>query len=289
MGHSSMQHVFIEQSICFYGAGSMAEAILRGLVNRSVVIPGQVTMLNRSNQDRLNYLIQRYGVTVVSNEDQRDQALQDAGIIVLAMKPVDAAAALRQLSPLLQPNQLLVSVIAGLEIQTMQELLGKPQPIARTMPNTSSTIGLGATGIVYSDEVSVEQRKTVRHLFEAVGTVTEIAENQMETLTGISGSGPAYIYYMMEAMIAAGVQGGLSLEQARELTIQTAIGAAHMVQQTGEEPAELRAKVTSPNGATAAAIQVFDNHEMKQTIIRGIERCAERSREMGAALKEELS
>ncbi|WP_322905671.1 pyrroline-5-carboxylate reductase [Paenibacillus campi] len=289
MSHSSTQHALIEQSICFYGAGSMAEAILRGLVNRSVVVPGQVTMLNRSNQDRLQYLIQRYGVTVVNDETKRNEALQQAGIIVLAMKPIDAAAALRQLSPLLKPDQLLVSVIAGLEIRTIQELLGKPQPIARTMPNTSSTIGLGATGIVYADEVSHEQRTTVRRLFEAVGTVTEIAEHQMETLTGISGSGPAYIYYMMEAMIAAGVQGGLSLAQARELTIQTAIGAAHMVQQTGEEPAELRAKVTSPNGSTAAAIKLFDEHEMKQTIMHGIERCAERSREMGAALKEELS
>ncbi|MEW4370238.1 pyrroline-5-carboxylate reductase [Paenibacillus kandeliae] len=287
MGHSAKQHTFINQSICFYGAGSMAEAILRGLVNRSVVVPGQVTMINRSNTDRMNYLIQRYGVSVVNNETQRDEVLQKADIIVLAMKPVDAAAALHQLSPLLNDNQLLVSVIAGLEVETMQYVLGKKQPIARTMPNTSSTIGLGATGLVFSAEVTAAQKQTVQHLFEAVGTVTEIAEDQMETLTGISGSGPAYIYYVMEAMIEAGVQGGLTREQAHELTVQTVVGAAHMVQQTGEQPAELRAKVTSPNGATAAAIQVFDEHQMKQTIIRGIERCAERSREMGAALKEE--
>ncbi|WP_458122028.1 pyrroline-5-carboxylate reductase [Paenibacillus sp. Z6-24] len=289
MGHSAQQQTLIQEPICFYGAGSMAEAILRGLVHRSVVVPGQVTMLNRGNQERLHYLIQRYGVSVIGHESERENVLRTSKIIILAMKPADAAEALRGLGPLLSPDQLLVSVIAGLSVESIQHLLGQAQPVARTMPNTSSTIGLGATGIVFSDEVSADARKLVRHLFEAVGTVTEIEENQMETLTGISGSGPAYIYYMMEAMIQAGIEGGLTPEQARELTVQTAIGAAHMVQQTGEDPADLRAKVTSPNGATAAAVKVFEEEHMKNTIIRAIQRCTERSREMGAVLKEENS
>lgn len=289
MSHPQSMQTLITESVCFYGSGSMAEAILRGLVNRAVVVPDQVTMLNRGNQDRLNYLVQRYGVSVAGEESARTVALQKSKVIVLAMKPIDAANALRHLGPTLKEDQLVVSVIAGLEVATIQHLLGRKQPVARTMPNTSSSIGLGATGLVFSEETTLKQRQLVHHLFEAVGTVTEIEESQMETLTGISGSGPAYIYYVMESMIRAGVEGGLSAEQARELTVQTVIGAAHMVQQTGEEPAALRAKVTSPNGSTAAAIKVFEDAHMQETIMRAVERCAERSREMGAALKEDNS
>lgn len=289
MSHPQSMQTLITEPVCFYGSGSMAEAILRGLVNRAVVVPDQVTMLNRGNQDRLNYLVQRYGVSVAGEESARTVALQKSKVIVLAMKPIDAANALRQLGPTLKEDQLVVSVIAGLEVATIQHLLGRKQPVARTMPNTSSSIGLGATGLVFSQEATLKQRQLVHHLFEAVGTVTEIEESQMETLTGISGSGPAYIYYVMESMIRAGVEGGLSAEQARELTVQTVIGAAHMVQQTGEEPAALRAKVTSPNGSTAAAIKVFEDAHMQETIMRAVEHCAERSREMGAALKEDNS
>lgn len=289
MSHPQSMQTLITEPVCFYGSGSMAEAILRGLVNRAVVVPDQVTMLNRGNQDRLNYLVQRYGVSVAGEESARTVALQKSKVIVLAMKPIDAANALRHLGPTLKEDQLVVSVIAGLEVATIQHLLGRKQPVARTMPNTSSSIGLGATGLVFSQEATLKQRQLVHHLFEAVGTVTEIEESQMETLTGISGSGPAYIYYVMESMIRAGVEGGLSAEQARELTVQTVIGAAHMVQQTGEEPAALRAKVTSPNGSTAAAIKVFEDAHMQETIMRAVERCAERSREMGAALKEDNS
>lgn len=289
MSHPQSMQTLITEPVCFYGSGSMAEAILRGLVNRAVVVPDQVTMLNRGNQDRLNYLFQRYGVSVAGEESARTVALQKSKVIVLAMKPIDAANALRQLGPTLKEDQLVVSVIAGLEVATIQHLLGRKQPVARTMPNTSSSIGLGATGLVFSQEATLKQRQLVHHLFEAVGTVTDIEESQMETLTGISGSGPAYIYYVMESMIRAGIEGGLSAEQARELTVQTVIGAAHMVQQTGEEPAALRAKVTSPNGSTAAAIKVFEDAHMQETIMRAVERCAERSREMGAALKEDNS
>lgn len=289
MSHPQSMQTLITEPVCFYGSGSMAEAILRGLVNRAVVVPDQVTMLNRGNQDRLNYLVQRYGVSVAGEESARTVALQKSKVIVLAMKPIDAANALRHLGPTLKEDQLVVSVIAGLEVATIQHLLGRKQPVARTMPNTSSSIGLGATGLVFSQEATLKQRQLVHHLFEAVGTVTEIEESQMETLTGISGSGPAYIYYVMESMIRAGVEGGLSAEQARELTVQTVIGAAHMVQQTGEEPAALRAKVTSPNGSTAAAIKVFEDAHMQETIMHAVERCAERSREMGAALKEDNS
>lgn len=277
----------IKQQIVFYGAGAMAEAIVRGLVSRSVVLPNQIVMLNRSSGERLAELRARYGVSGSNDPKQREQYLSSSPVIVLAMKPKDAAEALRKLGPILSEGQLLVSVIAGLSIRTMQELLGRPQPIVRTMPNTSSSIGLGATGIAFSKEVGEEERQTALRMFEAVGITSVIDEERMETLTGISGSGPAYIYYMMEAMIAAGIRGGLPLEQSTQLTVQTVLGAARMVQQTGEEPAALRKKVTSPAGATQAALEVLDRGDFFETVIAAVARCAERSREMGAAIDAE--
>ncbi|ANY71774.1 pyrroline-5-carboxylate reductase [Paenibacillus ihbetae] len=277
----------IDSAITFYGAGSMAEAIVKGLITRHVIHPERITMLNRSNVQRLEELSQRYGVQFNSDADAKHQILKTSPVIVLAMKPKDAAKVLKELGTMLSPDQLIISVIAGLSIHTTQTLLGKNQPVARTMPNTSASIGLGSTGISFSKEISEEQRQLVLTLFEAVGQVTVIEEEKMDILTGISGSGPAYFYYMMEAMTAAGIRGGLSPEQSRDLTLQTILGAARMVQQTGEPPASLRAKITSPNGSTQAALETLDRGDFFETVIAAVNRCAERSKEMGAMLKEQ--
>ncbi|MGN7357293.1 pyrroline-5-carboxylate reductase [Paenibacillus sp. SAF-054] len=285
----SQQQAMISESITFYGAGAMAEAIVKGLIGKSVVQASHITMLNRSNTRRLEELHQQYGVRVSNHAEEVPTILQHSPIIVLAVKPKDAAETLRKLGPLLTEDTLIVSVIAGLTIRTIQDLLGCKQPVARTMPNTSSSIGLGATGISYSKEINDRQRQTVMTLFGAVGTVTIVEEDKLEILTGISGSGPAYIYYMMEAMMAAGIRGGLTPQQCRELTVQTVLGAARMVQLTGEEPSALRAKVTSPNGSTQAALETLDKGDFFETVIAAVVRCAERSKEMGAALKEGIS
>lgn len=278
----------INHNIVFYGAGSMAEAIVRGMISRSVVSSDNIIMLNRSGSERLAELRSRYGVIGSNDSGQKIEYLRNAPVIVLAMKPKDAAEALRSLGPILSADQLIVSVIAGLSIRTIQGLLGTQQPVVRTMPNTSSSIGLGATGLAFSNQVDEAGRRLALNIFEAVGLTTVIDEERMETLTGISGSGPAYIYYMMEAMIAAGIRGGLPVEQSTELTVQTVLGAARMVQQTGETPAALRKKVTSPNGSTQAALEVLDKGEFFETVIAAVNRCAERSREMGMALEQEL-
>lgn len=278
----------INDTIVFYGAGSMAEAIVRGMIARSVIASDNIIMLNRSSSERLAELRSRYGIRGSNDPEQKQDILRNAQVIVLAMKPKDAAEALRGLAPLLSPDQLIVSVIAGLTIRTIQALLGTAQPVVRTMPNTSSTIGLGATGIAFSKEVDDSGRRLALNIFESVGITSVIDEERMEILTGISGSGPAYIYYMMEAMIAAGIRGGLSPEQSSELTVQSVLGAARMVQQTGEKPAALRKKVTSPNGSTQAAIEALEQGDFFETVITAVNRCAERSREMGAAVEQEL-
>ncbi|MFD3258915.1 pyrroline-5-carboxylate reductase [Paenibacillus lentus] len=277
-----------EPSICFYGAGSMAEAIVRGLIHRKVAPPEAISMLNRSNRERLDYLAGTYGIKTGRDDVEKKDRLTSASVIVLAMKPKDAGEALKALGSLLRKDQLIVSVIAGLSIATIQALLGYQAPIARTMPNTSSSIGLGATGIAFSAEVTEEQSAQVLAMFEAVGTAQVIPEEQMEILTGVSGSGPAYIYYMMEAMIEAGIEGGLTPEQARELTVQTVLGAAVMMKETGEAPAKLRADITSPNGSTQAALETLAEGSFNATVKAAVHRAAERSKEMGEAVKEAL-
>jgi len=273
--------------ICFYGAGSMAEAIVRGLVGTSAAPAGNITVLNRSNAERLAELHGLYGVLTAATEAARQDALATSDVIVLAMKPKDAAAALRAIAPTLRADQLLVSMIAGLSIDTIRRLTRADQPVVRTMPNTSSSIGLGATGISFSGGLPEEARRLALDMFGAVGIAQVVEEPQLEAVNAVSGSGPAYLYFIMEAMISAGIDQGLSPEAARELTVQTVRGAADMVRLTGEEPAELRRKVTSPNGTTQAAIETMQRLGVDAAIAEAMRRCADRAGEMGRAIADE--
>lgn len=282
-------HSLSEQTICFIGAGSMSEAIVRGLTKLNRVNPNPITMINRGNVDRLNELITAYGVSGAQDEEQRKQAVSSADIIVLAMKPKDAADAIRMYSSSLRTDQLLISVIAGLSIPSIKKLAGISLPIVRCMPNTSSTIGFGATGISYSDSVSTEQRQMARDIFESTGIVCEVEEAALDIVTGVSGSGPAYIYYVMEAMIAGGIAGGLDASTARLLTVQTVLGAANMVLQTEENPADLRKKVTSPGGTTQAALELMSANGVSEHISNAVLRAAERAAELGAAIADQIN
>lgn len=276
-------------NICFYGAGSMAEAIARGLIHRQLIAPERISMLNRSNKERLSELNGKYGITTVLQGDTNAHYLSKADIIFLAMKPKDAVEALASIAPLVSSGQLIVSVIAGLSIRSIELLLGSKPPIVRTMPNTSSTIGLGATGISYSDAVTTQQRSIVEAMFQSIGINAVVAEPLQEAVTGISGSGPAYVYYFMESMMQAASELGLAPDMARELVVQTFLGAAQMVKETGEDPAELRRKVTSPNGTTQAAIELMSEQGVHGSIIAGAKRSAERAGEIGAAIERSIT
>jgi pyrroline-5-carboxylate reductase len=275
--------------LCFCGAGSMAEAIVRGLLAAGLAQPADITMTNRANAARLAELHDRYGVSAADDEAKREQALREADVVFLCMKPKDAAEALRRLSPALRDGQLLVSVIAGLSIAAIEKLVGRRLPIARTMPNTSSTIGLGATGISFNDAATGAHRELVLKMFRAVGIARVVDEPLINAVTAVSGSGPAYLYYMMEAMIDAAKAFGLADDTARELTLQTVLGAAKMALETGEEPAELRRKVTSPGGTTQAAIETFEKLDFRGAVGQAMRRAAERAAEMGAELERSVT
>ncbi|MDO3678105.1 pyrroline-5-carboxylate reductase [Paenibacillus ehimensis] len=280
----------LSKNITFVGAGSMAEAIIRGLISEAGVQAEQLVAVNRSNEARLQELNQQYGIRYAAGAAERNDAIASADIVVLAFKPSDAAQGILDLKPVLRKEQLLVSVIAGLSIETMETILGSPGwAIVRTMPNTSSTIGLGATGLSFSGGVTDDQRQLGEEMFRSIGIVSIVEEPLMETIVSLSGCGPAYIYYMMEAMIKGGMNGGLTHEEAKRLTVQTVIGAARMVELSGEEPAELRRKVTSPNGATQAAIETMDTCGFADAVSKAMCRAAERSAEMGAAINASIA
>ncbi|QTD41758.1 pyrroline-5-carboxylate reductase [Sporosarcina sp. Te-1] len=266
------------KSIVFVGAGSMAEAIVAGIVENNVMRADQVYVMNKSDDDRLKEMKEKYGVAIVCPERR---ALQEADIIVLATKPKDIQQAMRDIAPLLTNEAAVLSVIAGVSIKTMEDGLGK-RPIARSMPNTSATIGKSASGVAFNHFVDESIRTHILHLLGSIGIVKEVEEDELHAVTALSGSGPAYIYYMVEALEEAAMANGLSREVARDLIIQTVEGAAAMLKQTGDEPMELRKNVTSPGGTTEAGLQTLEECLFKEAIAACVSRAEARSRELGA-------
>lgn len=266
------------EKILFVGAGQMAEAIIAGIVNKRVLYEENVFVMNRSDTERLDELEARYGITKVCED--RD-CFKNVDLVVLATKPKDIEKVMEDIAPYIGEDTAVLSVIAGISIDTFERGLGA-RPIARSMPNTSATIGKSASGIAFNDAVSDRMRQSILSLLSAIGIVKVVAEDDLHAVTALSGSGPAYIYYLVEALEEAAIAQGLDAADARELIVQTIYGAASMLQKTGEEPAILRRNVTSPGGTTAAGLQSLEDHNFK-TIIADCLRSAEnRSRQLGA-------
>ncbi len=255
----------------------MAEAIIAGIVEQEVLPGKQVYVMNRSDSDRLCHLESRYGITKVC-EDR--SFMKEIDLVVLATKPKDIQQVMQDIRPLLTENTAILSVIAGTSIDTFEKGLGK-RPIARSMPNTSATIGKSASGIAFNEEVSLEMQQSILNLLGAIGIVKVVDEDELHIVTALSGSGPAYIYYLVEALEEAAAAQGLQAAVARELILQTLEGAAAMLKTTGEEPSTLRMNVTSPGGTTAAGLQALESHDFKSVIADCIKSAEARSRELG--------
>jgi pyrroline-5-carboxylate reductase len=265
------------KAICFLGAGSMTEAMISGLVDKNLLPSEQISAINRGNMDRIQELSSRYGISCLPKE----AAIAKADIIVLSVKPKDIAEAIRDIQPLTNPHQLFISVLAGISSDYISSLLGHPAAVIRTMPNTSAAVGLSATALAPGKHATETDIELAMQIFQAIGSVEIVQEENMHAVTGLSGSGPAYVYYLVEAMEEAGREIGLESGVARRLILQTIIGAAHMLRDRKEEPAVLRKQVTSPNGTTAAGIAVLEEHGFQEAMLACIKRAAARSEEMG--------
>lgn len=261
--------------IVFIGAGSMAEAMIGGFLSTNTVNEQQIYVTNRSNYARLVDLQTFYQVQIL----EKLQDVSDASIIILAMKPKDAKAAMQSIAPYLNDRTAVISLLAGISLHTLEKGLFK-RPIARVMPNTSATVGLSATGVAFNEHSDSVFKDTVLTLLKSVGKVLEVEEDHIHTVTALSGSGPAYIYYLMEGFIDAGVELGLQEAEVRSLMTQTLLGAAKMLETFDQSPQELRHKVTSPNGTTEAGVKALEEHHFKEAIKACVNAAAKRSREL---------
>ncbi|MBO2537721.1 pyrroline-5-carboxylate reductase [Rummeliibacillus suwonensis] len=266
------------ETIVFAGAGSMAEALIHGWVKEGVVLPKCIYVMNKSNQQKLQRLADTYGVQIVCGSRE---IVKKADCLILAVKPKDIQQVMDELSPFLPSNTAILSVVAGVSMNTIEQTLGI-RPIARIMPNTSATIGMSATGVAFNQSVTASLREEFMQMLEAIGLVIEVKEDELHAVTALSGSGPAYLYYLVEAFEQAGVKFGLSQEVVRQLAIQTIAGAAEMLKQSNEEPTELRRKVTSPGGTTEAGIKALEEYHFVDAIDACIQNAEAKSRELAA-------
>lgn len=259
------------------GGGNMAEAIVGGAV-RSGLIRAERIVVCEPRSDRRAKLSTELSVRCTD-----DNAVGGAcPRVLLAVKPQTMDKVVKTLPDVLGFDALVVSIAAGLPTGYFDERLGGRGRIVRVMPNTPMLVGAGASAVSAGPRATPEDVAWVRDLFAgAGGLVLEVPEEQMDAVTAVSGSGPAYAYYLIEAVVAAGAAEGLSPDDALCLAVQTLAGAARLLQETAQEPAELRRRVTSPGGTTERAIETLDDAGMKDTLVRAVRAAAQRSRELG--------
>ncbi|MBJ9703461.1 pyrroline-5-carboxylate reductase [Acinetobacter calcoaceticus] len=266
-------------NICFIGGGNMAQALIGGLVSRGLP-PTRITVSDPVEQIR--QLLQEKEVHVTQDNVA---AIQNADVVVLAVKPQVLATVLRPLKGLLS-DKLVISIIAGAEIQTISNLIDSDR-IVRVMPNTPALVQTGAHGIYANDVVGTSDRELTSQILAATGlTIWVNSEAQIDAVTAVSGSGPAYFFYLMESMIRAGKNLGLDEKVATALTLQTALGAAQMAITSSNTPSELRKNVTSLNGTTQAALEVFDRAQISQNIQSALAAAQKRSQELAQELSD---
>ena len=263
-----------QQKVAVLGAGVMGEALIAALIG-SGVEPSVISIVEK-RPDRCDELIGKYAITV----DSLHSAVATSDVILLVVKPQDMPALLGEIKPHINSNALIMSFVAGKKIGFIQENLSPAQPIVRIMPNTPTSVGLGAAGYSFGNNVSKEHRAFVASLLSAAGKAVEVDESLQDAITATSGSGPAYFFAFVEAMIEGSIALGLTREDATKLTIQTIVGSAALLENSGDSPTTLREKVTSPNGTTAAALASFSNDQLSAIVARAMKAAHDRSQEL---------
>jgi pyrroline-5-carboxylate reductase len=259
------------------GAGKMGGALVRGWVGRGVVRPELVAVANRRSETA-EALAREIGITAAGSPAE---AVTDADVLLIGVKPPLVAPVLAGVRDRLPSRCLVLSVAAGIRLATLQEVLLPATRIIRVMPNTPSLVGEGAAGFCRGATATDADAALVTRLFGAVGKVAEVTEEQLDAVIGVSGSGVAYFYLLIEALTDGGVRAGLPRDVARTLAAQTARGAATMILETGEHPAALKDAVTTPGGTTIAALEVLEKAAVRGTMIAAVLAARDRAREMG--------
>ncbi|MBI3998433.1 MAG: pyrroline-5-carboxylate reductase [Armatimonadetes bacterium] len=267
----------METAIGFIGAGNFTEAMIRGL-RAAGIDGGRILATTRSRFDRVERFHTTWGIVAVRN---KADLVASAPTLILAMKPQDLKDAMAELSPLITDRHLVITVLAGVRCATIEGYVSGA-PVVRAMPNLPMAVQASTTALAYGRDAAPEHRSAAKALFALVGDTFEVNEDLMDAVTALSGSGPAYVYLMMEALIDVSLQVGFSLDTAKDMAVQTIFGTAKLVKETGADPADLRRRVTSPGGTTAAGLAVLEERGFRAALIDAVLRATERARELGS-------
>ncbi len=265
-------------TIAIFGAGVMGETLLSGLLRAGRSVEDLV--ITEKRPERVAELTERYGVRILDNA----AAAEAADTLVLVVKPQDMEGLLAEVRDQVRPGNLVVSLAAGITTEFLETRLPDATAVVRVMPNTPALVDQGMAALSGGKHCDTAHLAEASALLRSCGRVVEVPEKHQDAVTAISGSGPAYIFYVVEAMIEAGVVLGLPRATATELVVQTLYGAATMIRETGQHPTVLREQVTSPGGTTAAALRQLDDHKVRAAFINAIEAAAQRSTQLASGL-----
>lgn len=265
------------KKVGFIGAGNMGEALIKGLLAANVV-PPEAIHASDARLERLKELDRRYGIQLAADNVE---VVRQADVVILAVKPQIIAPVLKEVAPALTKRKLLISIAAGVSTARIRAVLGKDVRLIRVMPNTPALVLEGATAIAKADGLEPDDLAIAEEIFAAVGRVVVLDEELMDAVTGLSGSGPAYVAVVIESLADGGVKMGLDRITAMTLATQTVLGAARLLLETGLHPGALKDMVSSPGGTSIAGIAALEEGGIRTTFIKAVERATLRSRELG--------
>ena len=260
----------------FIGTGNMAGAIMGGIIRNEIFKPEEIIGADISKESR-SKVQSAYGINVT--EDNK-KAASESEVLVLSVKPQYYAETIKEIKDCVREDQLIITIAPGKTLKWLEEQFEKKVKIVRAMPNTPALVLAGATGMCFHPSVSKEERETAITIFESFGVVAEVSENMIDTVIGVSGSSPAYVFMFIEAMADAAVADGMPRAMAYELAAQTVYGSAKMVLETGKHPGELKDMVCSPAGTTIEAVRVLEEKGLRSAVIEGQMACVKKAREL---------
>lgn len=267
------------QTLGFLGTGNMAEALIKGLLAAGVLSPERLWGSD-PRRVRCDEMHSRYGIHATQDNAE---VVGHSDILVLSIKPQILPAVCAEIAPRLRPGSLVISIAAGVPVAVIERLLPPGTRVVRTMPNTPALVGAGATAIAAGGHATPEDLAIARRIFDSVGMSVVLDEEQLDAVTGLSGSGPAYIFLIIEALSDAGVKVGLSRYNALSLAAHTVLGSAKLLIDTGAHPGHLKDMVTSPGGTAIAGLHTLEAGGLRTTLMNAVESATRRSRELGEA------
>ncbi len=274
------------KTIGLIGAGNMAETLISGLITSKLSHPDRLACSD-IRKSRLDELAERYGVKTTTDNKS---VIKGADIIIFAVKPQIIGEVLKETADSLDLSKLVISIAAGVPMTAIEKMLGKGLRLIRAMPNVCVAARQGATAIIASAHARTEDVDLAKRVFQSVGRCIIVKDDHaMDAVTGLSGSGPAYIFMILDALADAGVKMGLSRQDASELAAQTTLGAAKMLLETGLNPGQLKDMVTSPGGTTIAGLHALEKGSLRATLINGVEAATLRSKELGDIMTRQIS